>query len=366
MKWIWQDKKWPQYTYNEELTASLEAKLHRESGVLQGSVRHLKNTDSEQLVIEFLSQEALSTSQIEGEVMQRDSVQSSIRKHLGLKTDSRKVKPNEYGISEMMVHQYTTFDKPITHDTLHLWNTMLLNGRRDVKLGIYRDHTEPMQIVSGNLSNVTVFYEAPPSAKVPTLMDDFIHWFNENASATQLPILIFAALVHLRFEQIHPYEDGNGRMGRALVEKAISMRLASPMLNSLAKTIEQNKKEYYALLQHTNHTLAVDKWVSFFAESVIQSQKYSVQMVDFVISKYHFFDKHRMQINARQEKVLLRIFEEGLDGFKGGLSAANYKSIANTSDATATRDLQGLVLSGALRKTGKLKGTRYFLNLEKV
>ena len=96
MKWIWQDKKWPNYNYTKDLTASLEIQLLRESGVLQGSVRHLKNTDSEQLVIEFLSQEALSTSSIEGEVMHRDSVQSSVRKHLGLKTDGRKVKPNEY------------------------------------------------------------------------------------------------------------------------------------------------------------------------------------------------------------------------------------------------------------------------------
>jgi Fic family protein len=361
MRWIWKDKKWPKYTYTKDLTASLEAQLLVESGVLQGSVRHLKKTDSEQLVIAFLSQEALATSSIEGEVMQRDSVQNLVRKHLGLKTDGRTVKPNEYGVAEMMVHQYTTFSEPLSSETLHLWNTMLLNGRRDVKLGAYRDHTEPMQIVSGNLSNATVFYEAPPSAKVPALMESFVQWFNENATSSQLPILVFAALAHLRFEQIHPYEDGNGRIGRALVEKAISMRLATPILNSLAKIIEQNKKQYYALLQHTNHTLEVDKWVSFFAESVIQSQKYSVQMVDFVINKYHFFDRYEAELNDRQSKVLLRIFAEGLEGFKGGLSASNYKSISKKSDATATRDLQHLVRIGALSKTGKLKGTRYFL-----
>ncbi len=365
MRWIWKNKKWPTYQYNKELLTSHNAQLCQKSGILTGSTKYLQNTDSEQLIIEFLSQEAMSTSQIEGEALHRDSVQSSVKKHLGLKVERYKIQPKEYGVAEMLVNQYQTSQQPLTHEMMHKWNTMLLHDRRDVTKGEYRSHSEPMQIVSGNHANSTVYYEAPPSDTVPALMEDFVQWFNANAISHDVSIVAFAAQVHLRFEQIHPYEDGNGRIGRALAEKAIALRLDAPFLRSLAKIIEQRKKEYYFLLQQTNHTLDINKWALFFGECILQSQDYSISLVDFVIQKYHFMAKHKDDLNARQEKVVLRIFEEGLEGFQGGLSASNYKTITKTSDATATRDLQHLVALGAFTKTGKLKGTRYSLNLEK-
>lgn len=364
MHWIWEDKKWPSYQFNEELVASHNAELRQKSGILTGSTKYLKEADSKQLIIEFLSQEAISSSDIEGEALHRDSVQSSIKKHLGLKVPKHKIQPKEYGIAEMMVSQHQTSQDALSHEMMHEWNTMLLHDRRDVEKGSYRAHAEPMQIVSGSYANSTVYYEAPPSKMVQQLMDDFIDWFNTNSQSNKLSIIAFAALTHLRFEQIHPYEDGNGRIGRVLTEKAVGMRLGAPFLSSLAKIIEKRKKEYYALLQFTNHTLQTHKWLLFFAECILESQDYSISIVDFVIQKYHFMDTYRGQLNIRQEKVVLRIFQEGIDGFQGGLSAANYKAIAKTSDATATRDLQDLLAKGAFKKTGKLKGTRYWLELE--
>lgn len=361
MRWIWKDKKWPQYQYNEELVTPHNAELRQKSGVLTGTTKYLKDEDSKQLIIQFLSQEAMSSSDIEGESLHRDSVQSSVKKHLGLKVERHKIQPKEYGIAEMMVSQHQNSQKSLTHETMHEWNTMLLHDRRDVEKGCYRTHSEPMQIVSGNYANDTVYYEAPPSDKVQELMDDFVQWFNTNSQSNALSIIAFAAHTHLRFEQIHPYEDGNGRIGRALTEKAIALRLGAPFLCSLAKIIQKRKKEYYALLQYTNHSLNTDKWLLFFAECILESQDYSISLVDFVIQKYHFMDEYRAKLNSRQEKVVLRMFEEGMDGFQGGLSAANYKAIAKTSDATATRDLQDLVAKGILKKTGKLKGTRYWL-----
>ena len=363
MKWIWKDKKWPTYQYNEDLVVAHNAELRQKSGLLTGSTKYLKDSDSKQLIIEFLSQEAMSSSDIEGEALHRDSVQSSIKKHLGLKVPKHKIQPKEYCIAEMMVNQHNTSQEPLTHEMMHLWNTMLLHDRRDVEKGCYRTHPEPMQIVSGNYANDTVFYEAPPSNKVHKLMDDFVTWFKANSRSHELSIIAFAAHTHLRFEQIHPYEDGNGRIGRALTEKAIALRLGAPFMSSLAKIIEKRKKEYYKLLQHTNHTLNTDKWLLFFAECILESQDYSISLVDFVIQKYHFMDEYKSMLNDRQEKAVLRIFQEGIDGFRGGLSASNYKAIAKTSDATATRDLQDLVTKGGFRKTGRLKGTRYFLNL---
>ena len=292
-------------------------------------------------------------------------MQSSVKKHLGLKVPRHKIQPKEYGIAEMMVDQHQNSQKPLSHEMMHEWNTMLLHDRRDVEKGCYRTQEEPMQIVSGNYANDTIYYEAPPSDKVEELMDNYVQWFNAHSHSNELSIIAFAAHTHLRFEQIHPYEDGNGRIGRVLTEKAIALRLGAPFLSSLAKIIEKRKKEYYALLQYTNHSLNTDKWLLFFAECILESQDYSISLVDFVIQKYHFMDEYRGQLNARQEKVVLRIFQEGLEGFQGGLSAANYKTITKTSDATATRDLQDLVAKGAFKKMGRLKGTRYWLNLQR-
>jgi Fic family protein len=367
MRWIWKNKEWPNYRYDEKVVEQHNVLLGLKSGVLTGSTKYMKNEDSKQLIVTFLSQEALSSSLIEGEALERESVQSSVKKHLGLKVERRKIRPKEYGIAEMMVHQHKTSHEPLTHDMMHLWSTMLMHDRRDVEKGAYRTHEDPMQIVSGNLADNTVFYEAPPSKDVPRLMDSFVSWYNlHSKSKEEYSTVSFAAHAHLYFEQIHPYEDGNGRIGRVLTEKAIALRLGGPFLSSLAKMVEQRKKEYYALLKKTNHSLDTDEWLEFFGECILSAQDYSINLVDFVIQKYHYMERFRGKLNSRQEKVVLRMFEEGLEGFKGGLSASNYKSIVKTSDATATRDLTDLVAKGALSKTGQLKGTRYYLKLPEL
>ncbi len=368
MQWIWQQNNWPRFKYDALALLPLENEFYKNAGIIKGSISHLEKTGAEQLKIELLTQEAVSTSSIEGEILKRESVQSSVRKHFGLKTDNRKVQANEAGIAEMMVDVYLNFDTPLSHDTLFLWHKMLTNGRRDLEvIGNYRQHTEPMQIISGNLRAPKLFYEAPPSKQVPGEMEQFIKWYNvQIAAANGLPVLIFAGMVHLYFEVIHPFEDGNGRIGRALVEKAISQKLKAPALNSFAKIIEGNKKEYYAALQSCNHNLTIDGWLLFFYKTILASQQYSINLVSFLVAKSKFFNKYNNVLNERQEKVLLRVFEEGLEGFKGGLSAANYKTIANASPATATRDLQQLVNIKALKRTGELKHTRYFLTLDDV
>lgn len=220
-----------------------------------------------------------------------------------------------------------------------------------------------MQIVSNNLGAPKVYYEAPPSASVAEEMDQFITWYNTHAeSSKELSALAFAGIAHLRFEMIHPFEDGNGRIGRALVEKAISQRLQAPALNSFAKMIDLNKKLYYSALQACNTQLVIDDYLDYFARLILQAQDYSIRTVYFLIEKARFFLKHQENLNERQEKVLLRVFDAGVEGFKGGLSAQNYKSITGASPATVTRDLQDLVQMGALQKTGELKHTRYYLN----
>jgi Fic family protein len=365
MQWIWQDKGFPKFEFDDSLLFNFEKEFYQNTGIIIGTLTHLDKENIENLQIEILTQEAVSTSNIEGEILKRESVQSSIRKRLGLKTDNRKVQANEAGVAEMMVDVYLHFDKPLTHDTLFEWHKMLMNGRRDIEvIGNYRTHTEPMQIVSGNLSAPKIFYEAPPSEQVAELMQGFVDWYNIQTAKHGFSTLISAGIAHLYFEIIHPFEDGNGRIGRALVEKLISQQMQAPALNSFAKVIDSHKKAYYDALQSANHSLNIDKWLAFFCKTLLDSQQYTIQLVKFLIAKSKFFIKYDQQLNERQTKVLLRIFEEGIEGFQGGLSANNYKTISGTSTATTTRDLQELVQMNALSKTGELKHTRYFLNLD--
>jgi Fic family protein len=364
MAWVWQLAEWPNFVFDPAKLHAAELEFHHKAGEIAGALKHLAADEDRIFAVELLSQEAVSTSSIEGEILNRDSVKSSIRKQLGLKADTKSAKPNEIGVSEMMVDVYTHYQHSLSHDTLFMWHAMLMNGRRDLEvIGAYRQHSEPMQIVSGNYNAPKVFYEAPPSAQVAFEMDRFLQWYQSNLGSDQVPTLAFAGIVHLYFEMIHPFEDGNGRIGRALVEKAISQRLGTPALHSLAKVIDASKKTYYQALQACNSKLSIDDFLAFFAKTSLDAQEYTIQLINFTIAKVHFFAKHTQHLNERQMKVLLRMFEEGIEGFKGGLSAKNYQSIVQTSPATATRDLLELVGRRALLRTGELKGTRYFLGL---
>jgi Fic family protein len=365
MQWVWQLNNWPTFHYNDIDLGKYENEFERNNLIAFGATKHITTYNLEQLKIELLTQEGVATSSIEGEILQRESVQNSIQKRLGLKVAHQNTKPIEAGIAELMTDVYLNYNQQLTHDLLHNWHKMINNGRRDIDcIGEYRKHMEPMQIVSGNLIKNTVYYEAPPSENVWAEMDCFIKWYNENLTNSALPTLIFAGIVHLYFECIHPYEDGNGRIGRALVEKAISQRENKPILLSLSKVIDANKKNYYTSLQQSNTTLDCTKWLLYYSETIVKAQVYTNKVIDFSIAKTKFLQQFSSQLNPRQEKVILRLFEAGLEDFKGGLSASNYCTIANTSAATATRDLQELVAMNALLKEGQLKSTRYSLNLE--
>lgn len=266
-------------------------------------------------------------------------------------------------MAKILCHVYESFDKPLTHEMLWQWHFRLFNDQSHIAdPGKYRTHVEPMQIVSHRYDSAKVFFEAPPSKKILDEMSIFIDWFN--STRTSEPILGRAAIAHVYFESIHPFEDGNGRIGRVLVEKVLSQGIGSPILIAVSKVLEKRKKEYYAALERCNRTLEVNHWVEFFADAVLQAQEESMGLLYFLIEKAKMLTALSGQLNSRQEKVLLRMFAEGLNGFKGGLSAENYITITKTSRATATRDLTYLIQKGALVKTGELRHTRYWLNLQ--
>jgi Fic family protein len=364
--WNWQQKDWPKFTFDENALKPLEHSFLTHSGSFLGILKHTSQADQNLLKIGFIGSEAYKTSEIEGEILDRESLQSSIRRNFGLATDTKKLskknsKLAEEGIAQMMYDLYQNFAKPLTHKQLFSWHTMLMQGQKNLKIGAYRTHTEAMQVVSGSLHNPKIHFEAPPSKRMKKEMDRFIKWFNQSKN---LSALTRAALAHFHFITIHPFEDSNGRIARALTIKAISQVLTQPSLISLSHVIQDKKKSYYSALERGNKTLKIDDWMNYFSQTILAAQKYSQNCVEFLIEKTKFFDRMRDQLNQRQEKVLNRIFSEGLEGFKGGLSAENYISISKTSRATATRDLQDLVEKKALTKTGTLKKTRYFLNLK--
>lgn len=369
MHWNWTQSGWPDFTYDRAALDALERRFLLASGEVLGAVRHVVQGDRERLQIELLSEEAMRTSAIEGEMLDRLSVQSSLRRQLGLDLDAYPEKPREQGVSAMMVDVYASFQIPLDHQTLSNWHRMLLAHDRSLQVvGGYRTHADAMQIVSGSVGRPTVHFEAPPSAQVPDEMDALVTWFNRTApdGSSPLPALIRAGIGHLWFESIHPFEDGNGRLGRALAEKSLAQSIGQPSLIALSYTIERDRKAYYDQLERHQKTLDITSWLIWFAETVLKAQAVTMDRVAFFIAKAQFYDQHRAALNERQAKVIDRMFREGPSGFTGGLSAENYISITGTSRATATRDLQYLVETGALTRTGEKRHTRYWLNLEKA
>lgn len=363
MQWNWQHSEWPSFRYDAEALRQMEAEFLQGSGFLIGSVQHLERSEREQLTVELLSDEALKTSEIEGEYLNRESVQSSVRKQFGLQVESGgRATAAEQGIAEMMVDVYRHFDQPLTEATLFNWHARLLAGRRDLPdIGGYRNTAEPMQIVSGALDAPKVHFVAPPSQQVRTEMARFMQWW---ANSGDLPALTRAGIAHLHFLAIHPFIDGNGRIARALTEKLLAQAIGQPTLLALAQTIEADRKSYYQALQATNRQLEIDGWLCYFAETLLRAQKASIQKLDFLIRKGQFLDQFEGPLNPRQIKVIKRLFQAGPGGFTGGLSAKNYLAITKTSRATATRDLQDLVQKAALTRTGDRKHTRYWLKLD--
>ena len=365
-KWNWQQSEWPNFQYDSSRLKAMEDDFLRRSGLLLGAYLHVTEAEKLTLIVDLLSDEALKTSEIEGEILNRESVQSSIRRQLGLVTDRRSVKPAEAGIAEMMVDLYRNFAQPLSHDMLFGWHSMIMNGRRDVEaIGAYRKHADAMQVVSGRIDAPTVHFEAPPSTQVRKEMKRFIDWFNATAPLGKkpLPALTRAGMAHLYFESIHPFEDGNGRIGRAIVEKVVAQSTGKPAMVALSQTIYTHRKRYYEMLEASNKSIRIDAWLKYFATTILDAQVTCQQLLTFIIHKAKFYDRFRDRLNDRQQKVIARMFREGIAGFKGGLSAENYLAITGTSRATATRDLQDLVAKHAFAKTGTGKGTRYQLRL---
>lgn len=369
MRYNWQQKDWPNFRYNLESLQDTLFAITKKIGFVSGKYSALSENTQSELLIEIMVEEAVKTSEIEGEYINRADVRSSLKRILGVEHKPVKVHDKRAeGIAELMNIVRETFKKPLTEEMLFEWNIMILSSspNPNLSIGQWRAGEEPMQIVSGHNERWKVHFEAPPAKSVAKEMKQFIHWFNtfaqDKSEANQLAP-IRSAISHLYFESIHPFEDGNGRIGRAIAEKALFQGFGSPLLLSLSATIEANKKEYYDALNKSSKSNEITAWIQYFLSLILNAQTNTENQINFIINKTKFFDKYHDKLNERQKKVIKRMLKEGTQGFEGGMSAKKYMIITDTSKATATRDLQELVELKAFIQSGSGRSVRYTLNL---
>jgi Fic family protein len=332
-------------------------------GLLNGLPEDVQN----ETVIDLMVTEAIKTSEIEGEDLNRIDVASSIKKNLGLVPEKEQVRDKRAeGIAALMVDVQSSYAEKLTKTKLFSWHQMVMKGSKGYKIGDWRTGEEPMEVVTGAYGKEKVHFVAPPSEQVPGEMKSFIKWFDDTGRDGKKEIknpVIRSAIAHLYFETIHPFEDGNGRIGRALSEKALSQGAARPILLSLSKTIEANKNNYYDALKEAQRSNEITSWIAYFAKMALQAQIEAEEEIDFTLRKAKFFARFETELNKRQLKVIRRMLEEGPKGFTGGMSAKKYMSITQTTKPTATRDLQNLVVLKIFVPMGGGHSTSYDINL---
>ena len=366
MKYNWQHPDWAKFIFDDSVLDSLCVNFALETGELKGLVDSLSTEIQQETILQFMISEAIKTSEIEGEFFSRQDVMSSIKKNLGIGVAFGQIRDkNAQGIGKLMVEVQNFYAEKLTESTLKQWHAILMEYSKRVIPGEYRTGNEPMQIVSGAFGKEIIHFEAPPSKQVSFEMKKFIEWYNDfEVKPTDIKnILIKTSISHLYFESIHPFEDGNGRIGRAIAEKCLSESLNRPVLMSISSTIDQNKKRYYESLKQAQGTLEITDWIFYFSSLVLESQKNAKQTVLFTLNKTKIMDKFKSEMNERQSKAVLKMFENGVSGFEGGMTAIKYVSITKTSRATATRDLQDLTEKNILTPRGEGRSRSYDLNL---
>jgi Fic family protein len=366
--YIWQHPEWPDFRHKAEAWARPLAAARLEQGKALGRLQEIGLTESVSVERQIWTDEAVATAAIEGEKLDFETVRSSVMRRLGEEGAGQRASRNVDGLLDVMQDALRSYRDELGSDRLHRWQAALFpagtSGITRIAVGRYRDHAEPMQIVSGAIGREKVHYEAPPSTAVPTEMGRFLARWNETRGGVDG--IIRAAIAHLWLETIHPFEDGNGRIGRALIDMALAQDADSPQRYcSMSRQLLANRSAYYDAINAAQRgNLDVTPWVLFFIEQFRSACVASQEIVQAASEKTRFWARiSNVQLNERQRKALQRMLDAGKDGFEGGMSAEKYGRLTSISKATATRDLSDLLHAGVLVTTGQLKSTRYWLNI---
>lgn len=369
--YLWQSTHWPEFQVDLAVLQPVLAAARYAQGRAMGLASHLQLMDLGELQLQGWAEEAIATAQIEGEILQVNSVRASAARRLGLQ-DAKTLERDARTEATLDVLQAAIQQshQTLTHETLHSWQAALFptgrSGIQKIRTGAYRDHAEPMQIVTPRLGKPDiVHYQAPDSADVHAQMTRLVDWFN--GSLHQTDGLVRAALAHLWLEAIHPFEDGNGRVGRALVEMALAQDLKTDKrLWSLSQQMWLDRSGYYAQLQAATGQASMDvtPWVQWFAGCVHKAADATWENMQAAMRKTRFWEELREQhpqLTPTQTKAINKLYDVGPDGFANGISTEKYVNLCRVSRATAYRELRALCEMGVLVQTGAGRGTRYKL-----
>lgn len=348
--YIWQYPEWPSFTWNDSRLISLLSEVRNLEGKIQGMMDGLGFNVQSMTALNVMTEDVLRSNEIEGVILNSDKVRSSIARHLGIDTAGLP-QPDHYteGVVQIMMDAVTNCNKPLTPERLFNWHAALFptgrSGMYPITVGAYRTGGEPMQIVSGAMGKEKVHYEAPPSEVVPDMMTDFLTWINSDN--TVIDPVLKAAVAHLWFVAIHPFDDGNGRLTRTITDMQLAKADGFPLrFYSMSAEILREKKAYYEILEHTtSNSTDITEWLEWFLNTMKSSILRAEETVKRVVSKSSFWQRHReIPMNERQVKVVNMIW----DGFTGKLTSSKWAKITKTSQATALRDITDLIEKGIL------------------
>ncbi|MDR6856563.1 Fic family protein [Variovorax guangxiensis] len=372
-RYIWQLPDWPKLHFDVAAASPVLLRARERQGQVRGMARAIGLDEMQNIEREVWTHEALATAAIEGERLELAAVRSSVLRHLG-QADSGPYSRHVDGLVEIMQDANAGFEQPLDADRLCRWQSALFPGGtmgiRRIAVGRFRDHEDPMQIVSGLPGKEVVHYTAPPSSSVPREMEAFLAWFAattpRRGALPPLDGIARAGIAHLWFETIHPFEDGNGRIGRAIADMALAQDLGAPTrLYCLSRQLLADRRGYYdALAAAQVGSTDVTGFVQWFADAFGQACNRSMDLIQDTLDKSRFWATHAQQaLNERQRQLVRCLLDAGDGGFLGGLNVDKYLKMAKTSKATATRDLSDLVQRGLLHTSGQGKALRYYLSV---
>lgn len=367
--WIWQQPDWPNFTWQSERLTPLLRECVQAQGRLMGMASSVDRSLSAQNELDALLQNIVTSSAIEGEQLNVDSVRSSLARRLGLEVvDGDKVSQRSEGLAQLMLDATQRFAQPLTLPRLLEWHTWLFPDQdmnvaaRSIHIGELRGD-EPMQVVSGRLDKPTIHYEAPPRLGLEQQLDTFLAWFATSQKQDGLDPLLRAGIAHFWFITLHPFDDGNGRLTRTLTDLALAQGEAQAIrFYAMSASILDDRSSYYRVLETSQKSsMDITEWLQWFLQTLLRSLQQAMTRIEAVLGKARFWQANRdAKLSAEQIKVLNRMLNGGKRGFADGISAAQYQAVAKVSKATATRHLAELLEKGCLQRLpGGGRSTRY-------
>ncbi len=359
MKYIYQNEGWPSFTWDKDLISAKLVKVNKAAGILEGRLMAIGFDAQQQAAVETLTHDIVASSEIENVVLNSDQVRSSVARRMGVRV-TNEVEPSHYveGVVEMMLDAVTGYDRPLTDERLFGWHNCLFptgrSGMEVINVGRYR--VDAMNVESGTLGRAKIHYHAPEADQIAAEMSRFLSWFNAADTAKNY---VKSAVAHFWFVSIHPFDDGNGRISRAIADMALSQADNSTMRYfSMSRQINKEKRHYNKILEYRQKGgLDITEWIAWYLDCMMRAIKESEVILTSILNKAVFWQQHAAVVMTDRQKSTLNVW---LDGYIGKLTVKNWAKQSGASVDTAARDIKDLVDKGVLTDPGtKLRNIAY-------